>query len=224
MKINKLLFLIAVLASPLFFSCEKDDLKQDVPRDEPFDETWGEGDSVPLVARHYFRGKIDSEVVVLQDSIRNYISLFSSIRYGICGGDSAVEFMGFGTVLRPEAENRNSIEIQFLSCVPDSATPEERAATIYQGAYPFGSTEIGARQNGVLVIWTDSDGNQWKSRPSTGALNNYRFQLTEPLTDEDASYGSEYYIEGVVDLDLFYGSQSIRLERGEFRLKMSDFE
>lgn len=224
MKITRLLFLIAVLSAPLFISCEKDDLKQDVPRDEPFDENWGEGDSVPLVARHYFTAKIDSEVVVLQDSIRNYISLFSSTRYGICDGDSAVDFMGFGTVLRPESQNRNSLEIQFLSCVPDSATPEERAATIYKGAYPFGSTEIGARRSGVLVIWTDSKGNQWKSRPSTGALNNYRFQLTEPITEEDAGYGANYYIEGVVDLDLFYGSQSIRLEKGEFRMKISDFE
>ncbi len=223
MKLTKFILFIVVLSAPVFMSCEKDDLRQDVPRDEPFDDSWGRGDSIPLVSRHYFRAKIDSKVVVLQDSIQNYISVFNSTRYGICDGDSNIDFMGFATALRPEVQNRNSIEIQFLKCVPDNATPQERAASIYKGAYPFGSTEIGARVTGVLITWTDDNGNQWRSRPSTGAQNNYRFQLTEPLTQESPGVGSDYYIEGVMDLDLFFGSQSIRVERGEFRLKMSDF-
>lgn len=223
MKLTKFILFIVVLSAPVFMSCEKDDLRQDVPRDEPFDDSWGRGDSIPLAARHYFKAKIDSKVVVLQDSIRDYFSVFNTTRYGICEGDSNVDFMGFATALRPDAVNRNSLEIHFLKCVPEDASSEERAETIYKGAYPFGSTEIGSRQTGVLIIWTDDNGNQWKSRPSTGAQNNYRFQLTEPLTQESPGFGADYYIEGVMDLDLFFGSRSIRVERGEFRLKMSDF-
>ncbi|KAB1065199.1 hypothetical protein [Salibacter halophilus] len=211
-------WLFIALAIPfLWVACEQDTLNQSIPKDQPLDENWKKGDSVPIVSNFYFQGKIDSQMYTIQYAINNYGVLFDSIKYGLC--DTSNNFMGFNTTLG--SAMNNSLTLKFLSCIPDSADSITNRSSIYLGAYPFGSHDLTNFREGVKVEWVDEQGTTWSSRPGTGASSNFRFQILD-MAPDTTSLG-DIYVTGVMDLRLYNGTQSIPVERGEFRLPLNGF-
>lgn len=208
---------LLVAAAILGHACITDELYQDVPLNEPYNEEWGLGDSVPIVSSFYFTGKVDSMRMTLQDSIQNVVQTWDSIKYGPCGDSNII----FGQVIRlgDTVTNRNVLEIRFLNCLRYDASADDQKAMLAVGAYPFGSSSLADPRPGVEIRWTDSEGTLWKSYPGTGQVENNVFRVLKIDPDSDA----EFVITGVMDVNLYNGINSAPIEAGEFNLRIGAY-
>ena len=209
-----LLPLLAVLA---FASCEKDVLSEDVPPTDPFDPNWGVGDSVPIVSRYYFTGKVDSFVYTLQDSSSDYVNVLDSATGWDC--DTSNAMFSQSSILRDTTGSGPSLEIEFLQCQPENASLAERLAVFQPMTYPYGDASLNRLTEGVVVKWTAPDGTVYTSRRGTGSNQNFRFNILSVDTVSSAANTATLELLGQMDLVLYNSTIGIRVEAGQFRMK-----
>lgn len=209
-----------IIAALGFAACQKDDLKQDVSLNEPFDPTWGTGDSIPIYSKFYIKGKFDSVYTAYQDSLQGFKSTVDSISYGPC--DTNKNVVGQITTLK-DTLTGEGFEIKILSCLINSADSVMNKEEIYERTYPYGSSALTKLTEGVEISWTDKTGTTWTSRRGTGAAENFSFQFLEVLDHDPADSLSDEYVKGHMDLYLYNGSESVRIENTEFSLRIGKY-
>lgn len=211
-------FLLAMMAGVV--ACQKDDLKQDASLNEPFDATWGKGDTVKIQRRFYLKAKIDTVLLAIQDSTLKFGAYVDSVGYGDC--------MDTNKIVGQIAGIRDSItghgfEFKILSCMEKSADSLKNKATIQKRTYAYGSSNVFNSLEGVEVKWTDKNGKVWQSLPGTGAQQNFSFQIAEVKDHDTGDTLSDAYVFGRLDLQLYNGIESIRVENGEFFMRIGKF-
>ena len=109
--------LVALIAIGLsIVGCQKDTLVTDVTHNEDPDLTWGQGDSIPIVTDFYFRGKIDSVLYTLQDSINGSYNLVFDSNYLACSDTTSFYAQLTGMY---SLGLTNTLEVKFLKCIED---------------------------------------------------------------------------------------------------------
>jgi hypothetical protein len=209
------ILLIGVIA---FESCQKDNLETNVIHNQIPDYDWGLGDSIPIVAPFYFKGKIDSQLYTLQDSIQGYANYVFDSALTLCPDDTSMAFYeqatGFYTL-----SGLNSLEIRFLVCADTSATGIDSTVLDSllggRGTFHYGSSDIFNPIDGVEVVWTDINGKVWKTITGSGADDNNSFFIQSVV--ENPAYGlGHFQITGTMSLTLYNDLDKITLESGEF--------
>jgi hypothetical protein len=213
-SIYKLLLVFTVLTVG-FFSCQKDTLVTDVPHNVDPDFTWGKGDSIPIVAPYYFTGKVDSVFYTLQDSINGFYNLVFDSGYVAC--DSPSVFYGQLTGMY-SLSGTHTLEIKLLKCIGDSTSKPDKESLLYIGTYPYGNSNILSYIDGVEVSWVDDTGKIWKSLTGSGSKANDSFQILS-VTAAPTNVLGESVILGKMDMTLYNGTESIRIEGGEFQFQ-----
>ncbi len=216
MRINmrnsfKLIFLGLVVGLGLT-ACQKDTLVTDVPHNVDPDFNWGKGDSIPLVTNFYFYGKIDSVMYTLQDSIDGSYNLVFDSTY--LGCNDTTTFYGQLTGMY-SLGNAHSLEVKFLKCIEDTSNLADKESLLFAGTYPYGSSTPLNQIEGVEITWVDDNGVVWRSLPGSGSSSNDSFvvQLISPNPGKGLG---DNLILGTMDVRLYNGTNSIRIEEGVF--------
>jgi hypothetical protein len=193
-------------------ACQKDTLVTDIPHNQDPDMTWGRGDSVPLVTDFYFRGKIDSALYTLQDSIGGFYNLVFDSTYVGCSDTTT--FYGQLTGMYTLGLN-NTLEIKFLKCIEDPTDDADKKSLLYAGTYPYGDSEVLNQINGVEISWVDGNGKVWRSLQGSGSSNDDSFVVKIIGANPGDGLGEKLII-GTMDVHLYNATESIYIEGGEF--------
>lgn len=207
----KLLFIGLALSLGLI-ACQKDTLVTDVSHNEDPDLNWGKGDSTPLVTDFYFYGKIDSVMYTLQDSIDGSYNLVFDSTY--LGCSDTTTFYGQLTGMY-SLGNSYSLEVKFLKCIEDVTDLADQQSLLFAGTYPYGSSATLNQIDGVEVSWVDKNGKVWQSLSGSGSSGNDSFVVQLISANPGKGLG-EKLILGTMDLNLYNGTESIRIEGGVF--------
>ncbi len=217
--INMRYFLIVLAVSLSVVGCIEDELNQTIPKDETFDPNWGQGDSIPIVGDYYFAAKIDSSYRVYQTGIEGYDNTVDSLYYGKCG-DSNV-YVGQTSLLSKDSLEPGSIELNFVSCMPDSSDSIANAANVFLGSYSYGSSKLSELADGIEVRWTDMNGREWRSLKGSGQNvdNQFTIYRIDPSPDQE----SDLIIWGTINMRLYSGIDYVPIENGEFVMRIGKF-
>jgi hypothetical protein len=219
MSFKRLTWMFAALLALNFVSCEKDFLNQDVPPEPELDTNWMKGEEVPIIKEFYMKVKVDTVLYVFQDDLSGYSNRADSLRGEPCSQTEThfIQRSGFYN------NGINEMEVDFMFCYPDNATSNARKTFLSNVTYPFANPQIGRTTNGVRISWRDKNGDLWASKPGTGATSNYSFRILKEEANAVDTL-SESIITGTMDLFLFKGNQSVRLEGAEFRMRLGKFD
>ena len=205
-------FLLFLVVTGGIIACQKDTLVTDVPHNQPPDLGWGVGDSIPLVTRFYFRGKIDSVLYTLQDSINGSYNLVFDSTYSSCSDTTT--FYGQLTGMYTLGMT-NTLEVKFLKCIEDPTDLTDQRSLIFKGTYPYGSSASLNQIEGVEISWVDKFGKIWKSLPGSGSSKDDSFVVLKIDPNPGNGLG-ESLIEGTMDVHLYNATDAIHIEGGEF--------
>ena len=202
-----------------FIACQKDDLVTDVVHNEEPDYTWGQGDSTPIVSDFYFKGKIDSTLYVLQDSIDGFANLVFDSNYVACDADGSGNGTFYGQLTGMYTlSGDHTLEIKFLKCIADPTDVDDQKKLMFIGTFPYGNSGILDPVFGVEISWVDGSGNVWKSLAGSGATSDDSFQIVT-ITAASPNVLGNLVILGKMDVHLYNGTRSIRIEGGEFQFQ-----
>ncbi len=220
MKQSNLHKIVALIGFALLIGCAKDTLNEGFPvADTPFPPD----NNPPIVRNYYFSGIIDSQVVILQDSIQGYTHFVDSVNYGPC--DTSNNMVSHGVGIVDELTLTQGVKIRFLSCTDDMADSTMNSTKIFQGSYPYGSSALTSLKSGVEIQYIAPNGQVWKSLPGTGANTNMSFsilQIDELFSPADTL--GDLVITGVMrNVRLFDGIRFVPVEKAEFRLPVGKF-
>ena len=218
------LFVVSIGIGFAFVSCQKDNLITDVPHNQPTDPNWGKGEPDPLVAPFYFRGKIDSTLYTLQDSIKGMYNLAYEIAdsgNALCDTPNIFFGLGFGMYT---LTGSSSLDIKIMNCVADTADTTAMETILYVGAYPYGNSDFFSAASGVEVSWVDAKGKLWRTLPGSGSSNDDTFvikSISPALPTDSIGY---LIVTGTMNVHLYNATESIIIERGEFILQYGVYE
>ena len=209
-------FSIVVLALGLgLMACQKDSLVTDVPHNQDPDLNWGVEIPTPIVAPFYFKGKIDSTLYTLQDSIDGFYNLVFDSGYAACNGSDV--FYGQLTGMY-SLGGVHTLEVKFLKCIEDSTNLADKSSLMYLGTFPYGNSNYLAGVDGVEVSWIDDNNKVWKSLPGSGAKNDDSFQVLT-IGPAPGNVLGNLLISGKMDITLYNATESIKIESGEFEFQ-----
>ena len=219
MKKIYLLSLVVLTLGLGLMSCQKDTLVTDVPHNEDPDPEFGKGIPIPIVAPFYFKGKIDSSLYVLQDSITGYLNYVFDAGYTACDADGSGNGVFYGQLTGMYTlGGTQSLEIKFLKCIEDSSDVDDKKSLIFVGTYPYGSSDNFSPVEGGEITWVDKSNTVWKSLPGSGSKTNNSFYI-ENITPAPSGVLGNLKIEGRMDVTLYNATKSIRIEGGVFEFQ-----
>ena len=202
-----------------FMACQKDDLVTDVIHNQDPDPNWGQGDSTPIVSRFYFKGKIDSTLYVLQDSINGFANLVFDSSYVSCDSDGNGNGTFYGQLTGMYTlSGDHTLEIKFLKCILDPTDVDDQKKLMFIGTFPYGSSAVLDPIFGVEISGVDASGTVWKTLAGSGATSDDTFQILT-ISAADPNVLGNLVILGKMDVRLFNGTRSIRIEGGEFQFQ-----
>jgi hypothetical protein len=213
------LYLILIIFGLGIYSCQKDTLVTDVPHNVDPDPNWPSGDSIPIVSNFYFKGKIDSTLYTLQDSITGFYNLVFDSVYTACDADGNGNGGFYGQLTGMYSlSGINTLEVKILKCIEDPTDEDDKKSLIRKGAFSYGNSGTFNAVDGVEISWIDANGKVWTSLPGSGAKNDDSF-FVRSISAAPAGVLGKELIEGTMDLTLYNATESIRIEGGEFKFQ-----
>lgn len=213
------IYLLLIIVGFGVVGCQKDTLVTDVPHNVDSDPNWGKGDSIPIVSNLYFKGKIDSTLYTLQDSIDGFYNLVFDSVYSSCNADGNGNG-GFYAQLTGmySLSGINTLEVKLLKCIEDPTDQSDQESLLHTGAFSYGNSTSINKVDGVEVSWVDDSGKLWKSLPGSGSKNNDSF-LILTISGAPAGVLGDNLIEGTMNITLYNATESIRIEGGQFKFQ-----
>lgn len=146
---------------------------------------------------------------------------------GPCRYDSANHFYAHRTrFIRPDFPERR-LDIYFYACIDTADTndpnyPSNELSVIHQIANPFTNEKFG--RDGVQIVYTDENRDQWVTDPGSGQPHDTYFRITDfyprdVLTDTLDTFGM-YIVEGEFAGRLFHGIQEKVVTEAKFRARL----
>tara|TARA_R110002050_G_scaffold297339_2_gene458637 strand:+ start:52711 stop:53484 length:774 start_codon:yes stop_codon:yes gene_type:complete len=213
------IYVLLILLGLGSIGCQKDSLVTDVPHNVEPDPNWPPADSIPIVSKLYFKGKIDSTLFTLQDSIDGFYNLVFDSVYAPCDADGNGNG-GFYSQLTGmySLSGIHTLEVKLLKCIKDPTKIAEQKSLLHTGAFPYGNSTSLNKVDGVEVSWVDNTGKLWKSLPGSGSKNDDSFIITAISAAPTGVLGDDL-IEGTMNITLYNATESIRIEGGEFKFQ-----
>ncbi|WP_242928473.1 hypothetical protein [Pontibacter vulgaris] len=162
---KQLLFLLTIILGLGLSSCEDDD--------DP------KGTLVPgTEADFFFQGNLNGSLILLEEGEDDYISTTAASK--IVTGTGCWEMQDI--VLKKELDERRSVRVTFIKKFAACPTQcPELEPILRQGKYGFGkiATTIGTEPvEGIVVTYTDPDGNVWSTDKGTARQQGSLFSVT----------------------------------------------
>lgn len=169
----------------------------------------------------YFFGKVDGRFHCLQEDENGYENKVDSQRLGGCTDSTFRDRQR--TRIQNNTSNKNIFQFDYYQCMLDKGgSTVEQVKTFddvfEERSYPF--IEPFDPYVGVEVIWTDQNGNIYRSLPGSGSPQQSHFQINS-ISRNQVDNNSYSVVEGTFVGALFNHDQSkaVFVTESEFRLR-----